>query len=105
MRGREKHYGPGAEGFTLVSVLSAFAALGEAFQVAAEVRKGMERLGRDEGRPERAGYHAGAAEAYTAAAGQLLDLVSALEDQDAPWERDSPSREVLKVEPSTRRHR
>ena len=78
--------GPSVEGFTLASVLDAFAALGEALEVAAEVRKGKERVALEMGRFASAGRHAGASEAYRHAASQVLDLVSDLEEQSAPWE-------------------
>jgi hypothetical protein len=79
--------GPGAEGFTLASVLSAFAALGEAFEAAAEVRQGKERLALAGAATDLAARHGGAAEAYDHAAQQLLDLVASLEEEDAPWDR------------------
>ena len=86
MRKRGDGGGPSVEGFTLASVLDAFAALGEALEVAAEVRKGKERVALEMGRFGSAGRHAGASEAYLHAASQLLDLVSDLEEQASPWE-------------------
>jgi hypothetical protein len=86
MRKLKERSGPSAEGFTLASVLAAFAALGEAFEAAAEVRQGKERIARAGELPELAARHGGAAEAYSHAAQQLLDLVASLEEEDAPWE-------------------
>jgi hypothetical protein len=87
MRRSKQQVGPSAEGFTLASVLAAFAALGEAFEAAAEVRQGIsEGVALTGGFPDLASHHRGAAEAYGHAAQQLLDLVAALEDEDAPWE-------------------
>jgi hypothetical protein len=89
MRKRGDGGGPSVEGFTLASVLDAFAALGEALEVAAEVRKGKERLALEMERPNSAVRHAGASEAYRHAASQVLDMVAGLEEQAAPWERAS----------------
>jgi hypothetical protein len=94
MRKRGDGGGPSVEGFTLASVLDAFAALGEALEVAAEVRKGKERLALEMKRPHSASRHAGASEAYRHAASQLLDLVADLEEQASPWERSSIDGEV-----------
>jgi len=87
MRKLKEWSGPSAEGFTLTSVLAAFAALGEAFEAAAEVRQGKERIARAGNHPDLAARHGGAAEAYGHAAQQLLDLVASLEEEEAPWEK------------------
>jgi hypothetical protein len=75
-------------------VLDAFAALGEAPEVAAEVRKGKERLALELARPNSAFRHAGASEAYRHAASQVLDMVAGLEEQAAPWVSPSIPDEV-----------
>jgi hypothetical protein len=89
MRRQRDGGGPSVEGLTLASVLDAFAALGEALEVAAAVRKGKERLALEVGRFGSAGRHAGASKAYRHAASQLLDLVADLEERAAPWELPS----------------